>query len=395
MFNRKMAIYWFISFLLASYFLTLKNFRSESNDSNYYNELVVRYHNQDWKTVFTPKWGENIYGFDPSTYMRDQLPGQTLMGIALTKMGVPATHALYILEMAFQILSIFLFVQIAQYFWEQKKATILFYSLLLIPMAFSYNIRANHESGIMFCSLLALYSGLKMGHSSKWIILAALASFGLLWIKGPFFIFGFILMTIGYFYSQEKNKSSLTLLAAYFLSIVFILISAICFELVTRKLTGTSFFLEFWSIQIQQRAIGLTQKHHFIIQKMINFYYYFSHYLAYALPWSLLLIIFIIKNLKTSAFFKNCFTFIKSPLSQCMLSAAMSFCLLFSLSDRVAGRYTFPGYYMFTAWVVLFLYDQSLTFKAIHEKLVKKGLHFIVPGLWLLAFGLHFLKKHA
>jgi hypothetical protein len=245
----------------------------------------------------------------------------------------------------------------------------------------------------MFFSLLALYAGLKLPRSWKWVLTSSLACLFLLWIKGPFFIFGFLLMSIGYFFSMEKEKRISFLISAYFLSGALIVLSAFSFEWITRKLTGESFFLAFWNIQIQQRALSLAHKYPFVIQKIINFYYYFSHYLAYALPWSFFLIIILVKKVRVSTTFKTCSQFIKSPLSLCILTSAMSFCLLFSLSDRTAGRYTFPGYYMFAAWTILFLYDQSSLFKRFHQSIMKLGLHYVVPGLWLLAFGLHFIKK--
>jgi hypothetical protein len=125
MIRRKLFIYWLCAFFIAAFVLSNSHFKSESNDSKYYTDLVVRYQNQNWQNVISPKWGINYWGFDPNTYMRDQFPGQLILGITVSKLGVPAEQALHILEMLFQIGSIFLLVQIARQFISEEKASVI------------------------------------------------------------------------------------------------------------------------------------------------------------------------------------------------------------------------------------------------------------------------------
>ncbi|MGZ3787889.1 MAG: hypothetical protein ACXVLQ_05165 [Bacteriovorax sp.] len=389
--TKKIYAYWLAAFLLASVLLTFSHFKSSSNDSKYYTDLVIRYHDKNWQDVVTPKWGENFWGFDKDSYMRDQLPGQVIMGVVLTKLGVPPAQSLHILGMAFQILSIFLLSQIALQFTSAHESSVLLYSLLLTPLAFSYNLRANHELGIMFFSFLAIYAGLKLPSRRAWGLLSAISCLGLLWIKGPFFIFGIVLSMIGYFFSPIGPKKISSLIFATLLSGLCVLASALIFEFIYRKLTNESFFLAFWKIQIEQRAINQVRPHSFMVQKALNFFYYFSHYLSYALPWSFLAVLLMAKNMRAFIFSLTHLDFLKNRLAMCFLSSAMAFCLLFSLSDRIAGRYVFPGYYLISAWFILILYNSSERFKKIHSALSRIGLHFIVPSLWFIAFAIHFL----
>lgn len=313
---KNLTILWLFIFLLASVFLSFSHFKSESNDSKYYTELVVRYKNADFNSVLTPKWGENYWGFDPKTYMRDQFPGQLLMGVALTHLGIPAEQSLHILGMLFQIFSFLILAAIASHFLFFEGPLFLLLSLLLSPLAFSYNIRANHELGIMFFSFLALYSGFKFHQSKIWALVVSLASMSLLLIKGPFFIFSPVLFTVGYFFSVDQRKNYLVLLSVLFLCGASVIITTLGFEYLFMKITGESFLKEFWRIQIEQRAMAKNHTHFFLIQKCLNFYYYFSHYLAYALPWSFILLVYVLIKKKIREFI----SFFKGPLSQLFFS---------------------------------------------------------------------------
>ncbi|MDO9181539.1 MAG: hypothetical protein Q7U04_03985 [Bacteriovorax sp.] len=391
MIDKKIFIHWLCAFFLASFVLSSGHFKSESNDSKYYTDLVVRYQNQDWQSIISPKWGVNYWGFEPSSYMRDQFPGQLILGVSMSKIGIPAEQSLHILEMAFQILSIFLLVNISLQFISYEYASALFYGLLLTPLAFSYNIRANHELGIMFFSFLALYSGLKLSKNGLWGLIVAISCTMLLMIKGPFFIFGFALSFIGYLFSKEKPKF-LSMALTLFFSAVCIVAVTYTYEILFKNVTGESFIAEFYKIQFQQRAMLTSYAHTMLVQKILNLYYYVWHYVVYSLIWSLFVLLIVLKNIKKIDFQEKLKKFLKSPLSKCLLSSAFVFCFLFSLSDRTASRYVFPAYYLFSAWNILLLLHLSENFKKIQAQVISVGLQFLAPLLWLFNFALHFFK---
>jgi len=165
-----------------------------------------------------------------------------------------------------------------------------------------------------------------------------------------------------------------------------VIATTLAYEYQFLKITGESFLKEFWRIQILQRAMVEHHKYPFVLQKLVNFYYYFSHYLAYSLPWSLVLLIFILYRRKGREFLTYC----KTPLGLMLFFSSMTFNLMFSLSDRVAGRYTFPGYFLFSAWIALGIYSISPWLNEIMKKKSSKAI-LVIPFLWLLTFVLHFI----
>ncbi len=390
MIQKKLYIHWLCAFFFAAFIISHSQFKSTNDDSKYYTNLVVRYQDESLANILTPKWGVNFYSFPEDSYMRDQFPGQLLLGIAVAKIGVPAEQALHVLGMGFQILSIILLVKIASQYISIHQASILYYTLILTPMAFSYNIRGNHELGIMLFSFLSLYAGMKLSSSLKWSLVSAISCVMLLMIKGPFFIFGLGLTVIGYYFT-EKKASFNNLIITLFLSSFLIAFVAYVYELLYLKYSGQSFLLEFYKIQIQQRALVSAHEHSKLVQKILNYYYYFSHYLIYALPWSLLVPVLFFKNKTNKEFIAKLNLFIRSNLSGCLFWSAAIFGLLFGVSDRTATRYVFPAYYLFSAWIILLLYSSSELLRKLHEKCTSIGIERIAPFLWLIAFGLHLL----
>lgn len=384
---KKLILYWLLSFAAASIFISFTNYKAESNDdSKYYTTLVERYQNAQFSELLTPIWGENYWGFDKASYMRDQFPGQLLMGVGIARLGIPADQALHILGMLFQIGAFLILAQIVQEVLSKEASAYMLIAILLTPLAFSYNIRANHELGIMFFTFLSLLCGFYLPKSWKWGFIASISCALLLLIKGPFFIFGGLLLMIGFLFSPYRNKQIWRLLLALGLCGVMVITTTLAYEYQFLKITGESFLKEFWKIQILQRAMVEQHKYPFVLQKLVNFYYYFSHYIAYSLPWSLIILVYVLYKRKG----RDILAYSKTPLSLMLLLAGMSFNVIFGMSDRVAGRYTFPGYFLFSAWIALGIYSISPKTKKVVDENLNKTL-FTIPLLWLLAFVMHFI----
>ena len=390
-FLTKLKYYWALAFIIAAIALSYSHFKSESNDSKYYTQLVVRYQNENWKSLITPKWGVNYWGFEPNSYMTDQFPGQLMMGVALTKIGIPAEQALHILGLFFQVSSFFLVFSILAEFLDRGMAASALYGLLFVPLSFSYNIRANHELGIMFFSFLSLLAGLRCPDQKKYFFLSFLSTLFLLFIKGPFFIFGIALFAIGFISSPSIKTHPPKWswgIGVVIMNIFLVILASYLYDQLFTHLSGISFLESFYRIQITNRALNAEHHHSFLIQKILNFYYYFSHYLAYSLPWILIFVICLYGKNFRAQLIKQ----IKTKISLCLLLSSLSFICFFMMSDRTAGRYVFPGYYLFSTWVIIMILLSSEPIKKLHLKLLQHSkFPMIVATFWLLTVCLHFI----
>ncbi|MBF0205462.1 MAG: hypothetical protein HQK53_01100 [Oligoflexia bacterium] len=389
----KLFFLWTVVLIFASIVLSQTNHTSSSNDSRFYSELVEEYHDKNWKEIIAPKWGDN-YGERPDSLMRDQFPGQLLLGVAVSKLGVPPKHALHVVQMFFQVATIFLLFQIATFFIGKTDALVLFYGLLLIPTAFSYNIRGNHESGIAFFMVLSLLSGIKLNQNSKrWIFIGIFCAVTLLLIKGPFAIFSPVLFSLGYFFRTSKQcPSSPTERSLYILTVVlsvfFVILTALGYEFLYRLATNESMLEEFYRKQFMERAFELRSTYPFLIQKLVNLYFYLDCCVTYALPWIIFVpFILFIKKFK----FKK-IAFLNSKLSWLLILASFLLCFVCSIPNRLAARYVYPAYYLFAAWSILFAYFNLDFLRRLHQNiLAANALIPLVVILWLIAFIVHLI----
>lgn len=384
---------WFLVMIFGSILLSTTNYVSKSNDSRFYSEQVVKYHTRPWSEIIAPKWGNN-YGFNPDSYMKDQFPGQMVMGVLVSKLGVPAKHALHIIEMFFQVGSIILMFFIASRFIGFSTSKVILWGLLLVTNAFSYNLRANHESGIMFFTFLACFAGINFRiNCIKNGLLYVFAAMMLLFIKGPFIIFGGLYFICGYYFSfkvyKEERKQIIEFLFALFLSLLFFVVFIIGFEYLYRNITGESFMSDFIRLQFMERAIEVRDHYPYLIQRVINFLYYFVRTLIYSLPWTILFTISLILKLKN----KEEIQFIKSDLSKLLLLLTFLFCFVFSLSNRIAGRYAFPAFYTMSTWMVLYSFYNLKIFRRYEKSINDKTLSLLLPTLWGIAFLFQIFKN--
>jgi hypothetical protein len=297
--------------------------------------------------------------------------------------------------MFFQLGSIFLLFFIARKFIPEADSYILFIGLLLISNAFSYNLRANHESGITFFSCLSLYAGLSFTDRKLLSFLFyVIAAIFLLLIKGPFVIFAFILFNLGAFFFLIKDFKGHHKLAFFAWGILFNLASLMAaalvlwwYEVAFVAITKLSFLEEFYRIQFKERALDVKDQYPYLIQRGLNFFYYFYHTLTYALPWTLGLFVALYLKIKK----QKKMEFIQTQLSYLLILSGMSFCAVFSSSNRMAGRYVYPAYYIVAAWMILFCYFNFDFIKNWLNNSLKSYFIYLVVTLWMISFLVKFI----
>ena len=156
---------WVPVLIIAAVVLFVFGYHSRSGDSNFYNGLVVQIHDQPIRHWIAPRWGENRYSQPPDKYIHDHLAGNLMLGAVVAGLGVPAEHALTIVQWICQILALYLLVALAQLFLPPSRAastTVLLWGMQLIPASISHGIRANHEQSVLLFMLVAIYGAVRM-----------------------------------------------------------------------------------------------------------------------------------------------------------------------------------------------------------------------------------------
>jgi len=388
---------WALFFVLASILLVNSSYKSKSGDSQFYTELVEHLSAKPAGEWIAPKW-HGTHGHPYDAYVRDHFLGNVFIGLILTKLGLPAGHALHVFQMLSQILSLFLLVGISGFFIKDNRSPLsLLWALQLIPVAFTYQIRANHEQSMMLFTLMAVYAALLSTRSLKylWIVLVGIQ--GVFLIKGASVIV-VPFLCLGAYLLETKNLKQTGCFAGILLLLFSTLAGTLYFyEHWFREVTGLEFFSEYWQVQIMQRSLYPSYIQNVFLNKLVNLSYYLSRCFYYTLPWSLILLVVLIRNrsciwAKTKELLRN----LERPENSAILLLAfcgLTYPLIFSLSDRTASRYIFPAYYFLGAAMVLGLNVYVSKFRQLVEAIERYGVFPVASSLWFIAVCFHLLLR--
>ena len=169
--------------------LVARGFSSGDPDSALYAGIADRLAQEPVRRWIAPEW----WGFWPEAQMtglfREHPAGVFLMSAALTRVGVPAAQGAYVIGIGAGLASLLLMASLIRRVTTRDEARAALVLLQLMPVAFIFRIRANHEYPILVCLLLALLGLAWIGERRPWWMGALAVAAGLaggLLIKGVF-----------------------------------------------------------------------------------------------------------------------------------------------------------------------------------------------------------------
>jgi hypothetical protein len=331
--------------------LGLTPYTTRDPDSNLYAaisaQLAVR-PVHDW---IAPVWGGE---WGNSGLFREHPAGIFLVAAMLAKTGYPAHRAAYAVNAVYQLLSIVLIQRLASRFMPRRQATVVACAVQLIPLAFSYRVRANHEQAILFGSLFALYC---VEFLPRWFAAlgVAVATVLVTLVKGVFVVFVPVAMLMwgrlrGY--GSERGRQRIATWQAVVVSIVITLLIAAAYEHLYQARTGDSFLRVYLGRQLGSAA---EQKSAFVVpMKTYNAFWYLTRVVWFTFPWSITFGIALVRRFDDVVVLVRRIRTGSVGLSRREQALVFSIVLavvyigLFALSDRKQERYIFTAYYAVT-----------------------------------------------
>ena len=376
------VLIWISVVTIFAIVLSKVDYRARENDSRLYTKFLQQISQRPFSKIVEVHWVKSHYMDRTSPYVRDHLIGQFIVPYAMVKLGIDASNALYLFNTIIQIGWLYLLFYLVRLFTGSSHEDLLLWGMLL-PPAWVYALRANHEQPLLFCTLLAIVAGVKLGDNWRWIGLVIVSVLWAFLIKG----FGFMMVPIAFGTTFIINHFKMTteFWSKLIISIVLVTLSlGLCaygYEQWFYSLTGESFFEAYWRIQIVGRSLDGNTGFN-VLGKLYNSYYYFSRILAYSAPWSLMFLGIV--------FWKRAeFALWWTSNSKLVLSFSIYIIiniLIFSLIDRKASRYLFPAYflaYALFASSVLFWKPKWRLSERTFFKNSKLSLHSYAAFLWL------------
>jgi hypothetical protein len=329
--------------------LAAVGYRARDADSRLYAEMAVLMSE-------APAAGWVAPEFPPGWYMsgpfREHPAGLLAPAAALARLGYPAPQAAYAINAVYQVLTIVLVQRLAAALVPGLEARALGWLVQLLPIAFTFRIRANHEQALLLCLVAALYGTERARSRPRFALLAVAGLVGLLLVKGVLALFGPALCALWLlarrFTASRPAPSDRAAWLGLAAGVVAMGAAAALYEQLYRQATGEPF----WSFYLA-RQLGVAAaagEGTGFAAKAYNLVWYLGRVLWFPFPWSLALVAAAWRAGPLP--WRRPAAGAEPPARGAVaggLFAAATLVLyvgLFSLSDRRADRYIFPVYYV-------------------------------------------------
>jgi hypothetical protein len=343
---------WTVAVLVSITLLALAHYTTRDPDSRLYAGIAARLSQQPIDRWIAPEW----WGFWGRQGLFCEHPvGIFLAPAALARLGFPAEQAAYAVNVVYQAVSLALAVLIARFLVAPSDARALAWLLQLLPIAFVFRIRANHEYALLAGLLLAVYSTERARARPVWT-LGMMAGFCfVLLVKGVFALIVPVTCAVWLLARTAQPGGTRFSWQAWTAVGLMPLVGALGawgYEAAYWRATGRSFLAVYRSRQVPPGALTTGPLWWRVPYTAV---WYLGRVLWYGFPWSLSAVWIVCRAAKIGAIWpwvrrgRDGLTRIMSTARQGAWFAIVSGLVLtagFSLAHRKADRYLFPVYFI-------------------------------------------------
>jgi 4-amino-4-deoxy-L-arabinose transferase-like glycosyltransferase len=390
-YGRKEALAWLVVLSMAVFFIAMVGFRTRDPDSSLHVAISVRLAQEPMTRWIAPEWWSDHW--NAAGLYREHPAGIFWLPALLTRLGYPPRQAAYAVNTIYLACTIILIQRLAALFVSGFEARTLSWLLQLIPIAFTYRLRANHEQVVLLCFLAALYGAERSRTRAAWGLLTAFAFVGLMFVKGVMFVFLPIACAV-LLLTDRKGQGMRRAWIMLIVSVVIASAAAAIYEIAFRSVTGEGFIGPYLGRQLKTAAVPHSTAVAF--QKIQNLAWYSARVLWFSFPWSFVLIALVWRDYRRSREARSRPTDGRARRAGLMcLVMTLVYVLVFSLSDRKADRYIFPAYFLVGAFGAVMALRRSARFRRIAERFDSRqprttvDVFFITIGLHLVGGWLH------
>ena len=245
--RREVAV-WGVCLLAVWALLVATGFVSRDPDSAFYAVMTERLANGPASAWIAPEWG----GLWNGTGLWQEHPiGIYLVPIAFAKLGFPAGQAAYAMGIAAALGCLVLMARLAAATHVEGAGRAALVLLQLVPAAFVFRVRANHEYPMLLCLLAALVALDGVRRSWVWLPAVAAAITAALLIKGVFV--AIVLLGAGLWALLNPLRapgSMIRPLVALAVAVGCAAAMAVGYDVLYERAAGTTFWAGYWRRQL-------------------------------------------------------------------------------------------------------------------------------------------------
>ncbi|HXK11443.1 MAG TPA: glycosyltransferase family 39 protein [Vicinamibacteria bacterium] len=384
--ERRGLVAWALALALGWGALASLDYRARDPDSRLYAEMAARMARSPVARWIAPDFPPGWYMSGP---FREHPVGLLVPAAAAARLGYPAAQAAYAANAVYQVLTIVLLQRLAATLVPGVEARAVGWLAQLLPIAFTFRIRANHEQAVVLCLAAALYGTERARTRPRWALLTVLALVGLLLVKGVLAAFGPVLCALWLLARRATAEAGAPPDRAAWLSlaagVVAMAVAASGYELLYRRATGEPF----WTFYLARQLGVAAGEGRGFPGVAYNLVFYLARVAWFAFPGSVGLLAAALSSRPPVS------GAVDSPSARGartggLFAAAtlVAYVVLFSLSDRRADRYIFPAYYAVGVAGGVALLRAAAPLGRLAERLDRP---WVPAAVWAAAFGAHLL----
>ena len=343
------GVVWALCFIIVATLLVLTKFTSADPDSALYASISGRLTQEPVARWIAPEW----WGFWPETNMtglfREHPSGVFVVPAAVSRLGIPGEQAAYVVGVGLGLIALLLIGVIVAQLASPSDGRAAIVLLQIMPVAFLFRIRANHEYPMLVALLLTIVSLEGARRSSWWWVLGVACglTYGLL-VKGVFVVL--VLLAAGLWIVINPGRGSGSIVRMILASLIGAAVTigvAWLYDVAYLHVTGERFWGPYWQRQLGPVTIASPLDNASTLAGHLAFY--LSRLLWFPAPWSLVLIWTAWrKRGRLSSTWRAWPTSVRRGLTFALAFASIAVFLL-SPSSRFAERYAFSAAFMIGA----------------------------------------------
>jgi 4-amino-4-deoxy-L-arabinose transferase-like glycosyltransferase len=356
--GRERAI-WIACFLIVSTLLVLTRFASSDPDSALYAALSAKLSQQPVARWIAPEW----WGLWPQAhqtgYFREHPAGLFFIPAALGRAGVPAEQASYIFGVGAALAALVLVSYLVMRVTNREEGRAALVLLQIMPVAFVFRIRDNHEYPMLVCLLISLIGLDGVSRSWWWASLVALGFAAGLLVKGVFVVLVIIGAGLWIALNPTDAPSRSRQVVACTVGLLAMAAVAWAYDVAYVRVTGESFWSAYWKRQLGPMQFESAAEHALLFVRHLGFYA--IRLLFHPAPWSLVLGWTLWRNWTSGSAAATVGR--EKRALVLVLAFAVIWVVLLSAASRFAERYAFSATYLVGAAGVVVAYRRSQKLK--------------------------------
>ncbi len=390
---RTAAVAWLVALLLTAGLIALTHFTSRDNDSFLYAGISARLSQLPVTQWIAPEW----WGFWTLQGPYCEHPvGLFVLPAALGRLGYPPEQAAYAVNAAWQAAAFILASLVAGFLVAPRDARALAWILQLLPIAFVFRVRANHEYAVLASVLFAVYCTERARARPAWTLGMMGGFVAVLLVKG---VFAFIVPVVCalWLVARASGLTDATRTWPAWAAIASMPVAALFvtwgYEAAYMSVTGRSFLDVYRSRQVPEGALTTGSP---LARTAYSAVWYAARVLWYAFPWSLFAGVLAVVGIKSGSIWPwRRRANLPAALGQgawFAIATGLALVATFSVAHRKADRYIFVVYFVLAAAGAVAAIRRYEWLQRVVERLDRA---WVPPALYVLLFLLRLVSLNA